>query len=219
MNVLAIDTATAICRMGLVINGVQYCSEAAQTRDHARLVLPMMEELFARADSGVADLNVLAWNAGPGSFTGLRIAASAVQALAYANDLPVLSLSSLMLLAYAAQLAEGERAVCVLDARMDSVYLCDYQMHSGQLQALGEEQLLSLADAKQWLSERRYERVIGADAELLGVAGEAVVVSPAVLLELAQLSDSSSWVSAAECAPRYLRDATQWQKRKRIRAE
>lgn len=217
MNVLAVDTATAVCRVGIAVAGQLFSAEAAEARDHARLLLPMLQDLFDRASIDASQLDLIAWNAGPGSFTGLRIAASAVQALAYAHQLPIVNLSSLALLAHAAKLQDGERALCVLDARMSSVYVACYECNAGVLSERIEEQLLSLEAAKVLIAEGRYDRLLGVDAELLGVAGEAVTVLPNTLLAMAQTVDQALWCEAVDCAPRYLRDATQWQKRTRIR--
>lgn len=217
MNVLAIDTASAVCRIGLCVGDEVFTTVATEQRDHARLLLPMLASLLDEAELDSAQLDLIAWNAGPGSFTGLRIAASAVQALAYAHQLPVVNLSSLALLAHSAQLAEGERAFCVLDARMASVYVAAYQMQAGKLQPLLEEQLLSLEECKALLQQCAYSRLLGADCSLLGVVGEPIVVTPQHLLDLAAGVEKSSWGDALSCAPRYLRDATQWQKRVRIR--
>lgn len=218
MNILAVDTATANCSIGLTVDGVHYWRNACEQRDHARVLLPEIERLLGEANLESSALNLLVWNAGPGSFTGLRIAASVVQALAYAHTIPVLSCSSLALLAHAAQLQADEQAVCVLDARMGSVYLGHYRQCGSLPEAVSEDCLLSVAEASAWLAERQHDRIIGADAVLLGVKGEAVASNAEDLLALAQYMPSSLWQQAGDCAPCYLRDATQWQKRARIRS-
>jgi tRNA threonylcarbamoyladenosine biosynthesis protein TsaB len=111
-------------------------------RQHTQLMLPMIEELMASAGLGFSDLDAIAFGKGPGSFTGLRIAAGVAQGLAFAADLPVLPVSTLA--AVAAEAADTSRPTLVfscLDARIDEIYWGWYQVTDGQPQLLGDEQL------------------------------------------------------------------------------
>lgn len=217
MNVLAIDTASSICRVGLAVAGQVYVEQACEQRDHARLLLPSIADLFQRAGTDASELDLITWNAGPGSFTGLRISSSTVQALAFAHELPVLSQSALKLMAQAAQLKEGETALCVIDARMASVYVAAYQRCGNEFIVRIEEQLLGVDAAKALVCSHKFDRLLGADCTLLALTGEALEVGPELLLQVASQSTRAEWIAAADCAPCYLRDATQWQKRTRIR--
>jgi tRNA threonylcarbamoyladenosine biosynthesis protein TsaB len=90
---------------------------------HAELVLDMAEEVLAAGGVGVESLDGLALGRGPGSFTGVRIAAAVVQGIAGARDLPVARVSTLQALAQGA-LRQGQhrRVLAALDARMGEVY-------------------------------------------------------------------------------------------------
>jgi tRNA threonylcarbamoyladenosine biosynthesis protein TsaB len=79
----------------------------------------MLDRLLAAAGVSIAQLDAAAFGAGPGSFTGLRIACGVTQGLAFARGLPVIGVSTLEALAE----ESGEaRVVACLDARMHEVY-------------------------------------------------------------------------------------------------
>ncbi len=103
-------------------------------RQHAEIVLPMVETLLEKADIPVAGLNGLAFGCGPGSFTGVRIATSVVQGLAFGLDLPVVGISSLRALAQGVFRQYGERRVlAAFDARMGEVYWGHYALDADEL--------------------------------------------------------------------------------------
>jgi tRNA threonylcarbamoyladenosine biosynthesis protein TsaB len=79
----------------------------------------MLERLLAAAGIGAGQLDAVAFGAGPGSFTGLRIACGLAQGLAFARGLPVIGISTLEALA---EESGAARVVACLDARMREVY-------------------------------------------------------------------------------------------------
>jgi len=99
---------------------------AGQT--HSQLLLPMCQDLLAEAGLGLAQLDGIAFGAGPGSFTGLRIACAVAQGLAFGADVPVLGVGTLLALAEASGAA---RVIACLDARMGEVYHAAYRREVG----------------------------------------------------------------------------------------
>jgi tRNA threonylcarbamoyladenosine biosynthesis protein TsaB len=88
----------------------------------------MVQAVLSEAGLRVADLDALAFGRGPGSFTGLRIAAGIVQGLALGSDLPVIGVSCLNSLALQSFDRNGVvHQLALIDARMDEVYwsLCE----------------------------------------------------------------------------------------------
>jgi tRNA threonylcarbamoyladenosine biosynthesis protein TsaB len=136
MKILAIDTASARCSAALWIDGATLQRGVTTPRDHARLLLPFVEELLRESALRLADLDVLAFGRGPGSFTGLRVACSVAQGLALGADLPVMPISDLRALALqAARMLPGRRphrqVVACMDARMGEVYWAAFPMPEG----------------------------------------------------------------------------------------
>ena len=120
MNLLAIDTATEACSVALTGTGNTILERfKIESGGHSNLVLSMVEDVLLEAGIARNDLDGIAFDSGPGSFTGIRIGLSVAQGLALAFDLPLHGVSSLM------ALAEGSRVNAVLpaiDARMGEVY-------------------------------------------------------------------------------------------------
>lgn len=122
-RILAIETATVACSAALSVDGEVLERYVLAPRQHATLILPMIESLLVEAGLAVTQLDAIAFGRGPGSFTGVRIAASIVQGIAFAATRPVVPVSTLAALALGAQRESGGRAIlAALDARKDEVY-------------------------------------------------------------------------------------------------
>jgi tRNA threonylcarbamoyladenosine biosynthesis protein TsaB len=141
LRILAIETATVACSAALYIDGEICERHALAPREHALLILPMIDALLAEAGVAVGALDAIGYGRGPGSFTGVRIAASVVQGIAFAADLPVVAVSTLASLAQGAMRETGEhRIMAALDARMTEVYWGLYAREPDGLPLLqGEE--------------------------------------------------------------------------------
>lgn len=146
MKLLALETSTEACSAALWHDAGLCVRFRHAPRLQTDLLLPMIEEVLAEAGVSLAQIDVLAYSRGPGAFTGVRIAAAAVQAIAFARDLPVLPVSSLQSLAQGAWRVHGaQRVLSVFDARMDEVYAGAYLQHDGLMQPLADEHLCSPA--------------------------------------------------------------------------
>jgi tRNA threonylcarbamoyladenosine biosynthesis protein TsaB len=133
MKFAAIETSTDWCSVALWIDGgIAGIEERAGNR-HGELVLPMLARLMAAAGIAVPALDAVAFGAGPGSFTGLRIACGIAQGLAFAHGLPVIGVSTLDAMAEeAAGTARRARVVVCLDARMREVYYSALEKTDGR---------------------------------------------------------------------------------------
>jgi tRNA threonylcarbamoyladenosine biosynthesis protein TsaB len=123
MHLLALETATHRLSVALWLDGRVVERGAELPNGSSEWLLPNVHALLAEAGVTLKMLDGIAFGAGPGSFTGLRLAAGCAQGLAYGLDLPVLGIGTLEALA----LASGENKVfACLDARMNEVYVAAY---------------------------------------------------------------------------------------------
>jgi len=131
-NVLAIDTSDDSLSIALCFNGKEYIFHEISPRQHAQRILVELDRLIKKARCTIDDMNAIAFGCGPGSFTGLRIAAGIVQGLAAAHDLPVIPICSLEIMAQGVYREFGARHVaCCVDARMGDVYYCVFECVDG----------------------------------------------------------------------------------------
>jgi len=119
MVFVAFETSSEWCSVALFVEGEISAVEAKAGHRHSELALPMMDRLLGERRLTPKDLDAVAYGAGPGAFTGLRIACGLAQGLAVARGLPVLGVSSLE--AIAAE-SGATRVVACIDARMREVY-------------------------------------------------------------------------------------------------
>ena len=145
MPILALDTSMEYCSVALTSRDQFFAREALAPRQHAQLILTMIESVLAEANMSLAELDALAFGGGPASFTGIRIAASCTQAIAFAHDLPVIRVSSLAAIAQEILVSQQKNNVVVgIDAFMGEVYWGVYQNGGdGLVRALKQDELYS----------------------------------------------------------------------------
>jgi tRNA threonylcarbamoyladenosine biosynthesis protein TsaB len=229
MKILALDTATENCSAALFINGALLCREELLGRGHAQHILSMIEELLFEADVALQDLTAIAFGRGPGAFTGVRLAASVTQGLAFGAALPVVAVSDLQALAQRAlgEEAQVERVLVCTDARMHEVYCGAFERGSGGLAvALAAEhvaapdavrlpsgwpQAPAVTEAKRRLGVgsgfAAYPELRATNASALDSIREDLWPRAAEIAHLARVEVNAGRVLAPEAAlPVYLRD-------------
>lgn len=128
MKLLAMDTSTVACSVALSVDGEIASRHEERAREHTRLLVPMIEALLGDAGIRASELDAVVVGRGPGSFIGLRIAASVAQGLCHGSGALLVPVSSLEALARAA-LASGaaSRVLVAQDAHRNEVYLEGYE--------------------------------------------------------------------------------------------
>jgi tRNA threonylcarbamoyladenosine biosynthesis protein TsaB len=128
MNLLAIDTSTDFCSVAASRGETLFSRHERAGRRQAETILGMVDEVLAEARIELAQIDGIAYGEGPGSFTGLRIAAGVTQGLALARGIGVIGVGSLLALSEeAAKDAASGRVIACLDAHMGEVYHAAYR--------------------------------------------------------------------------------------------
>ena len=219
MRILALDTATENCSAALLHGERLHQREQLLARGHAERILPMIAELLREAALTLAELDAIAFGRGPGAFTGVRLAASITQGLAFGAARRVVPVSNLRALAQRVlkEQAGCERVLACTDARMHEVYSGAYERGGDGLarevraEQLSPPEAVALPEGWGGLSVSGAGSGFEAYPELLGKAGirvHAGVWSRAV--EIAQLAavavGAGHTLPPAEALPVYLRD-------------
>ena len=192
--------------------------EARGMRAPSSAVFEWVRELLEETATSLAELDCIAFGAGPGSFTGVRVAVALAQGLGYARRLPLCPVSTLAALASGAlKESTADMAACCLDARMGEVYFGVYERDTlDGVRAVGVDALLKPSSAclpaqgtvyaagPGWsahpdMTERLRSRLVAVDPERLPSAGEVACLAMPRFR-------TGRVVSAAEALPNYLRD-------------
>ncbi|MCC5797543.1 MAG: tRNA (adenosine(37)-N6)-threonylcarbamoyltransferase complex dimerization subunit type 1 TsaB [Methylophaga sp.] len=142
MNILALDTSTESCSVALLIEGQLFEQSIMTQREHSQRILGMMNALFNDAGTEIAAIDAVAFGRGPGSFTGVRVAVSVAQGIAFARDLPVIPVSTLAAVAQAAiESTDCQQIAVAMDARMGEIYTGLFVNQHGLAVPCSEEQV------------------------------------------------------------------------------
>jgi tRNA threonylcarbamoyladenosine biosynthesis protein TsaB len=207
MRFAAVETSTQWCSVALWSDGEIASLERFAGQRHSELVLPMLERLLDQQEISLQELHCVAFGAGPGSFTGLRIACALAQGLALARALPVLGVSTLDALA---EESGARRVVACIDARMREVYYAALEKEGSRWREVIPAQCLAPQDAPRPPGEGWIGCGSGFEAYGdLGFARTLPQVHPtaaAVAALAAPRFAAGEGVDAALAAPLYLRD-------------
>jgi tRNA threonylcarbamoyladenosine biosynthesis protein TsaB len=214
MKLLVLDTSTEWCSVALWLDGRIEARRAHAGQRHSSLLLPMVDALLREHGAALRELDAIAYGAGPGSFTGLRIACAVTQGLAFGAGLPVVGVSTLESIA---EQAGAEQVLTVLDARMAEVYWAAYRREGEDWRTMSAPQLA----APETVAVPAGGTWIGAGN---GFAALAEALRPRLEPRLARIDDTlvpdaatmarlaaraferGDAVDAALAAPIYLRD-------------
>jgi tRNA threonylcarbamoyladenosine biosynthesis protein TsaB len=218
MKILALDTATEACSVSLGIGDRTIDRYVELERGHAEQLLPMVDSVLTEGGITLSSLDAIAFGRGPGGFTGVRLAASVAQGLAFGAQVGVVPVSDLAAVAQRiVQLNPAVRRVLVAnDARMKEVYWASFEagaaLVSGTEHVSPASEVLLPADAgvvwaaggrglAAWPELAERCRAAGAEvhADLLPRASE--------VLTLARLAVAAGQIlDPADALPVYVRD-------------
>ena len=146
MKILAFETSAKAASAALLEDGRllgEYYQNSGQT--HSRTVMKLAKDLLDNCDLSPAELDLIAWANGPGSFTGVRIGAAAAKGLCWGRELPCVPVSTLEAMAWSAGAWEGP-VCCCMDARRSQVYNAIFTRENGSLRRLREDRAISIEE-------------------------------------------------------------------------
>ena len=224
MKLLGVETSGRVGSVALSVDGRIDSREIANAREQTERLLTIVDELLAAAGLEVAGLDGIAFGRGPGSFTGLRVAAAVAQGLAAPARVPLLPVSSLLCLAQRAWRSERvEHAVACVDAHMGEIYWGEFGLRNGTMMcAAGPERLGSPSELAP-PSSSGWVAVGGGFAAqreaLAAVLAKAQRVLPGLEPAAEDLFPSAAEALAAgritsprDALPVYLREHTAWRR-------
>ncbi|MEG1924405.1 MAG: tRNA (adenosine(37)-N6)-threonylcarbamoyltransferase complex dimerization subunit type 1 TsaB [Ruthenibacterium sp.] len=214
MILFALDSAGKTAGVCLVKDdAVLYESYLATGHTHSETLLTLCDAAFCATNLTPADVTVFAANAGPGSFTGLRIGLAALKGLAFPFDTPCAPVSTLSALAYSA-VGDGIVATA-LDARRGEVYCAAFRLQNGNVTRLTADAALPAATfAAQLAAYHAPVRCMGDGAALVCAADASIALYPAayrlgrangICRAAKALYDADACVAAAQLSPDYHR--------------
>jgi tRNA threonylcarbamoyladenosine biosynthesis protein TsaB len=207
MRFAALETSTEWCSVALWRDGEAAAVERRAGNRHSEIALPMLERLVKNSGMTLGELDAVAFGAGPGSFTGLRIACGIAQGLAFARGLPVIGISTLEA---AAEECGAARVVVCLDARMREVYYAAFEKRGGRWEELIAARCLPPQEAPRppgegWVGCGSGFALYG-NMGLQRVFPEVHPTAMAVAKLAAPRLAAGEGVDAALAAPHYVRD-------------
>ncbi|MCM2679428.1 tRNA (adenosine(37)-N6)-threonylcarbamoyltransferase complex dimerization subunit type 1 TsaB [Echinimonas agarilytica] len=225
VRILALDTCTETCSAAILVGDEIIEQHQFAPREHAKLLLPMAQQLLAQAALSLSQLDAIAFGRGPGSFTGVRICTSTAQGLAFGADLPLLPMSTLQALAQQGyRLSQVPHQIAAIDARMNEVYCGAFELSSKGMVKSCDERIVA---PEKWIE------LLGSNNDAYYGVGSGWAAYPTMqplseriqchvealfplaqdMAYLAQFAwQNGEAVDAAKAQPVYLRDTVTWKK-------
>ena len=155
--ILAIETSTPVCSVALSSNGRsdRAWEKRIEGRGvHSERLFTFTDELLKRAGIGVSDLEAILFSRGPGSYTGLRIGASAIKGFLYGRDIPLYTFPTLFSFAAGLELNSKPCDIfSVIDARRTHLYVQEFRWTGTELTKKGSATIKELDAIKEELTE------------------------------------------------------------------
>ena len=209
MNILAIDSSTPELKLFWVSDSVYKTRQVAPSVKHSEMALPLIKELAKEIGLEISSLTHIVVGVGPGMFTGVRVAITLAQGLAYGLGLPIYAASSLTL--FAASVPEGERAWVVQDARCQAFYAAIFQRKNDELLMINNVLCLDEEAMHKAIKESKVFNIIGTGCDLINFKKEVNIQDAAssddIALWLRSFVAKAKPEEPSKVEPIYLREA------------
>jgi len=173
VKILAIDTTgqqagAAIVDKYITIGEIMINAQSGpKSWHHSEILMPAIERMFYLSGQEISDMDYVAYTAGPGSFTGIRIGAATALGLARSINKPAIAVPTLDALAYNVLGAHEGIVVPLMDARRGQVYTAIYRTQDGELTKISDYFAAPIAEAIERVGEHSPNALLlgdGADA-------------------------------------------------------
>ncbi|MBQ8533506.1 MAG: tRNA (adenosine(37)-N6)-threonylcarbamoyltransferase complex dimerization subunit type 1 TsaB [Clostridia bacterium] len=165
MKILSIDSTAVSASCAILSDSKIIARSFVNTSlTHSQTLMPMVEDMLKSAKTSLKDIDCIAINVGPGSFTGVRIGISAVKGMAFALDIPCIEVSTLECIMRGVVFPVGHYIVeSVMDARCNQVYNAAFEVKDGMITRLTEDRAIKLDELKEEISAYRLPIVLAGD--------------------------------------------------------
>ncbi len=220
-TLLCLDTANAVsltCCADETGGVLAHHINAGQNKQ-AEIMMKALNSVLSDAKKTKSDITAVAFSEGPGGFTGLRVACGVAQGLAWGLNCPVVPVGTLAMYAQAARVAHALDAGAILavlnDARMNEIYAESFKVTDTGVESCGDALLVKPDDVALWLEAQGAQMIVGTALTVyepvkaltqtaLSVTDDDLVNALAHLA--AEAYRAGKTVTAAQAAPRYVRD-------------
>ena len=167
MKILSVDSSAKTASVA-VTDGTTLLSECFVNAGltHSRTLMPMVDNALSQADLKIENIDAICVNAGPGSFTGIRIGVAAVKGLALATDKPCSGVSTLESIAY--NFIDEDAIICAaMDARCNQVYAALFNVENGIVSRIRDDYAVPICELAEEISKLGKTVILAGDgAEL-----------------------------------------------------
>lgn len=167
MKILSVDSSAKTASVA-VTDGTTLLSECFVNAGltHSRTLMPMVDNALSQGDLKIDNIDAICVNAGPGSFTGIRIGVAAVKGLALATDKPCSGVSTLESIAY--NFIDEDAIICAaMDARCNQVYAALFNVENGSVSRICDDYAVPICELAEEISKLGKTVILAGDgAEL-----------------------------------------------------
>ena len=219
-NILAIETSSVYCSIGLAKNKEIYIEHSQEENTHGKNIFGFIDNLLKKSQLEKEELDFIALSVGPGSFTGLRVGCSVAQGLAFGLQKKILPLSSLLVLAQTVFLEEKAKELFIVkEAHMNDLYVGKFIRKNNDLaHPLIDDAAIKKTELSDFISSGNKEIICSDCHEFLDYLIEPILLETnnhaKGLLHLACYLDDldTRLKNPEEVYPAYLSGTDQWKR-------
>ena len=164
MKILGIDTSSNASSVALIEDNKLICEYTVNTKTtHSQKLMPMIENMLSMSGFNIKEIDAIAICIGPGSFTGLRIGMATAKAISHVNNLPIIGVNSLEILAGNMNLCD--KKICsILDAQRNQVYTGRYKFENGSIVEIQPVDVVEIENLLEEISKDNDEWILVGEA-------------------------------------------------------